>query len=117
VCDKAQCYETDAVSGEVTLDYGDFCCYGHYEDDQLMDWITPAKNSGWGPTNRETMDALDAASADYSMPYIYDSFSWDHCSEDFDLLLTGSTGNSIVGKSSGKKSSDSWLLTGDDATH
>ena len=121
VCDKAQCYETDAVSGEVTLDYSEACCYGHYEGDQLLDWITPNKNAGTGETNRETMDATDASSADYSMPYIYDSFAWDHCDEDFEALLTGtsSTGaNSASGKAgSAKQSSDSWLLTGDDATH
>jgi hypothetical protein len=117
VCDKAQCYETDSVTKEVTLDYDQQCCYGHYENDQLMDWISPNRYAGTGPTNRETVDGIDASSADYSMSYIYDSFAWDHCEEDFDALLTGMmNAASASAKGSMKKGSDNWLLVGDDTT-
>ena len=35
----------------------------------------------WG-TNREYMDASNASSTTYSLPYIYDNFSWKHCSSE-----------------------------------
>lgn len=116
VCDKAQCYEKDAVTGETTLDYDAACCYGHYESDQLLDYITPSKGQGTGPTNRETMDGLDPTNPDYSMPYIYDGFTWDHCTEDFSYLLTNLKNSMGTSSSKGslKKSSDNWLLFGDD---
>lgn len=41
----------------------------------------------YGPTNREVLLATDPRYETYSMPYIYDSFTWSHCSEDFDGLL------------------------------
>ena len=109
VCDKSQCYEDDE------LDYYAACCYGHYEDDQLLDFITPDKNSGTGPTNKETMDGLNPNNPDYSMPYIYDSFTWDHCTEDFDNLLENLASSSKISKAGGKKDTDSWLLMGDDS--
>jgi hypothetical protein len=37
------------------------------------------------------MNSIDPASSDYSVPYIYDSFSWPHCltesGDDFEELL------------------------------
>ena len=42
----------------------------------------------FGPSNREVLLALDPRYDSYTVPYIYDGFSWDHCSEDFDGLLT-----------------------------
>ena len=123
VCDKAQCYETDSVTGEATLDYKAACCYGHYENDQLLDFITPDKNAGTGETNKETWDALDPTSSDYGMPYIYSSFTWDHCidsdSLDFDYLLTAlkEGGLASASKTSKNKGSDSYLLMGDDSVN
>ena len=29
------------------------------------------------------MDGTDPTSSSYSMPYIYNHFTWDHCEEDF----------------------------------
>jgi hypothetical protein len=33
------------------------------------------------------MKSTDPTSVSYSMPYIYDTFNWDHCDEDFQGLL------------------------------
>jgi hypothetical protein len=78
VCDKSQCYEND------TLDYYDECCYGHYENDQLLDFVNGDKGKGYGLTNRQVMLDTDPTSKDYAMSYIYDSFTWEHCDEDAD---------------------------------
>jgi hypothetical protein len=84
VCAKALCYESDYGSGK---DYYADCCYGHYENDQMLDFVSGEKNSGYGPTNKEVLDGTDPTSADYSMTYIYDHFKWDHCEEDFDAEI------------------------------
>lgn len=75
VCTRHECYENDA--------YGSWaeCCYGHYADSQMLDFISGNVSSRWGPTNQETVEAADPTLKDYSMPYIYDSFAWDHCSD------------------------------------
>lgn len=82
VCDKANCYE------DGTQAYWPACCYGHYESDQLLDFVNADKDAGTGATNKQVLSDTDPTSTDYGMPYIYDSFSWDHCSEDFIHLLT-----------------------------
>ena len=79
VCDKAQCYESDYGS----KDYYGMCCYGHYENDQLLDFVTGDKNSGYGLTNKQVLDYTDPTSEDYNMPYVFDHFKWEHCEEDF----------------------------------
>ncbi len=53
----------------------------------MYDFVTATRTSSFGATNEETLAAADPTSADYSMPYIYDRFSWDHCEEDFDGML------------------------------
>jgi hypothetical protein len=83
VCDKAECYEESAG----TKDYYDDCCYGHYEFDKILDFTTGNKSNYWGATNGATMAATDPRKATYSMNYIYDSFSWSHCEEDFQGLM------------------------------
>lgn len=83
VCDKYECFE-----GGVQ-DIYDACCYGHYEDDQLLDFINADKESGYGPTNGEMLADTDPTSKDYAVRYIYDGFTWDHCDEDFVGLLSG----------------------------
>jgi hypothetical protein len=105
VCDKAQCYETDAVSGSAwptdSVDdyvcdkaqcyestygakgYYALCCYGHYENDQMLDFVNGNKNSGYGLTNRQVLDYTDPTSSAYQMTYVYDHFKWEHCEEDF----------------------------------
>lgn len=83
VCDKSTCYE-EVYGGSGSYDE---CCAGHYEDDQLLDFVNHDFYSGYGPTNRETMDGSDPSSSKYTMTYIYDDFSWSHCSEDFESLM------------------------------
>jgi hypothetical protein len=83
VCDKAECY--DSSTG--TKDYYVDCCYGHYENDQTLDFITGNRSNYIGSSNKETLAATDPRLSSYSMPYIYDTFTWDHCSQDFDSLL------------------------------
>jgi len=83
VCDKSECYESDYGAKDTYA----MCCYGHYENDQMLDFVNGEKNSGYGPTNKETLDGTDPTSAAYSMTYIYDHFKWDHCDEDFDAEI------------------------------
>lgn len=97
VCIRYQCYE----DGE----YGahDECCYGHYEGDQMYDFISADRNSKFGPTNAEVLAMSDPTSGNYAMPYIYDNFLWDHCDQqDFDeafLSLAKSDGMELSGTS------------------
>lgn len=81
VCIRYECYENN--------EYGkwDECCYGHFENDQMLDFINGIKENYVGPTNGEIVAATDPTSSNYSMPYIYDDFSWGHCSDDFASLL------------------------------
>lgn len=53
VCDKANCYEE--IDGEQVVDYYDACCYGHYETDQLLDFVNADKTSGYGLTNKQVL--------------------------------------------------------------
>jgi hypothetical protein len=83
VCDKGSCYE--ASMG--LFGYFDDCCYGHYQYDQMLDAVMGNKSAGFGDTNDFIMKATDPTSEDYSMPYIYETFDWSHCDEDFNELL------------------------------
>lgn len=83
VCDKAKCYEADYGD----KDYYDECCYGHNQYDQLLDFVNGDKSSGFGPTNHEILKGTNPSTVDYTMPYIYDNFDYDHCSEDFFELM------------------------------
>jgi hypothetical protein len=83
VCAKSACYEPNMGS----IDYYDDCCKGHFQYDQMMDAISGNRSLGFGPTNDYIVKATDPTSTTYSMPYIYDTFSWDHCENDFDNLL------------------------------
>lgn len=60
----------------------DVCCEGHFEDSQMYDAVTGDRYSFVGATNGDTIRDTDASSEDYSMPYIYASFSWSHCVDD-----------------------------------
>ena len=90
VCAKSQCYET----GYDSKDYYSECCYGHYEDDAMLDFVSGNRSAHTGWTNGRVVKAIDPrSSGEYSMGYIYDSFSWNHCSSlsseyDFDKLIT-----------------------------
>jgi hypothetical protein len=89
VCNKAECYE-DAYSARGY--YAD-CCYGHYENDQMLDFVSGNRSLHTGWTNGRVVKALDPrSSGEYSVNYVYDSFSWSHCAAlssdyDFDALL------------------------------
>jgi len=79
VCDKAMCYNSD--SG--VLEYDDDCCYGHFEDDRAFDFISGNRSNHIGDSNGEIFSASDPRTREYSMPYIYDEFTWSHCDEDY----------------------------------
>jgi hypothetical protein len=86
ICDKASCYDFDTG----TYDYWGSCCYGHYENDKLLDAPNANRTGHVGWTNAEIHKATDPTSAEYSMGYIYDDFDWDHCADlglDFEELL------------------------------
>lgn len=76
VCERSECYMPELSDG---VDYHPECCLGHYEFDGYPDYEGQRTNVTIGMTNREVIDATDPTSKDYSMPYIYDSFSWSHC--------------------------------------
>lgn len=80
ICNHNECFEEDK-SGNPTFLYWDDCCYGHFEHDQLLDFTTGDKSKGYGPTNSEMLLGSDPSSYNYSMPYIYDNFQWDHCTD------------------------------------
>eukprot|EP01038_Epipyxis_sp_PR26KG_P015305 gene15305-20622_t len=114
VCDKPKCY--DSVTG--VRDYYDYCCYGHFEDSRLLNAITGDRFSYFGPTNGEVLKSVDPRREDYSAPYIYDQFSWSHCSDDFVGLLEGNdltkaNTNSESSSSSTAKSSSNTAVSND----
>jgi len=82
VCGTAECYD------DVTDTYGyrESCCYGHYEDDQLLDYITGDDTKYVGATNKETLAASNPLLDSYSVPYVYDSFQFDHCDNAGELV-------------------------------
>lgn len=45
----------------------------------MYDFETGDKTQYFGPTNGATINATIPVRADYNMPYVYDSFDWDHC--------------------------------------
>jgi hypothetical protein len=75
VCDASKCYSDETG----TKDYHDICCYGHNQEDRWLDFVTPDRDQYIGLTNIEVMLATNPYSEDYSMPYIYDTFSYGHC--------------------------------------
>lgn len=102
VCNHFQCYDDETLELKVN-DVS--CCYGHYENDRL--YMPGDRNTLLGDTNHKVMKGIDASSDKYDMPYIYDSFKWDHCGDMFDVeslaevlafkaLSLDSTGKEIV---------------------
>eukprot|EP01038_Epipyxis_sp_PR26KG_P004342 gene4342-6145_t len=81
VCNHPSCYD----SSSATTGYFDSCCVGHYEDSRLMDASQKNNEAFFGITNREALEATDPRRLEYSMPYVYDKFTWDHCTDD-DIL-------------------------------
>ena len=90
VCNKARCYSS--LTG--TKDFHPDCCYGHYEYDRMFDGASGNRSMKVGPTNRAVLDATDPRKSTYSMPYIYDKFSWPHCvGQDIPALLSAVKAN------------------------
>lgn len=84
VCAKNACY--NATTG--SYDYHTDCCYGHYRDDQTMDADVGSRAVYSGATNYATLQATNPTSIEtYQMPYIYDAFTWDHCTASSGLDL------------------------------
>jgi hypothetical protein len=77
VCERSECYMPE-LSDDVA--YHSECCLGHYENDGFLDFENQRNNVTVGITNRAILDAIDPRSMDYSVPYIYEHFSWSHCS-------------------------------------
>jgi hypothetical protein len=84
VCNKHVCYDEDeALTDDFRAPFGawDHCCYGHYQDDQLLDAPNADRHTGIGPTNREIMEWTNPTLDSYQMTHIYDKFEWSHCEE------------------------------------
>jgi hypothetical protein len=76
VCDKDKCFE-NGVESKYTM-----CCDGHYYEDALLDFVSGDRFKTFGKTNREIWEGVDATKSTYSMPYIYDKFTYSHCTDD-----------------------------------
>jgi hypothetical protein len=84
VCNKHTCYdESQATNDDARAPFGawESCCYGHYQDDQLMDAPNGDRYTGVGPTNREIFMWIDPRNVSYGLTHIYDSFEWPHCED------------------------------------
>ena len=105
VCNKVSCYDSDV--GDFVL--SDDCCYGHFQFDQMFDAPNNDRETKVGPTNDDIHRWTNPTKDSYAMPYIYDSFTWDHCTSsgyDFDTLiktLYASDSSYDVEKSSSEK--------------
>lgn len=77
VCTRSSCYDDDGEYGQ-----WDACCYGHYEKSKMLDFEKGSKSDYIGITNGEAIKATNPTLSSYSVPYIYDQFTWDHCEED-----------------------------------
>ena len=85
ICGRNECYEPTLGPSK---DYYPQCCSGHYRDDGIIDYVSGNKSNSIGLTNQEVIDFTDPTNKDYGMPYIYDSFSYSHCTDDdFDGFL------------------------------
>ena len=85
VCDKPSCYDEALGFG-----YWDSCCYGHGENDQLLDAPGGNRTGHVGWTNSAIHTATNPTTLSYAMTYIYDDFDWSHCGDigmDFEALL------------------------------
>ena len=98
ICEKPSCFN----STHGFTSYWPHCCYGHYENDQMLDFESGNVNNHVGPTNKEFLAISDPRSAEYKLPYIYDEFSWTHCDEnDFIGLMEGKINRDSSKKPSG----------------
>ena len=86
VCTRSLCIEG---YNDNMQNYWKECCYGHFEDSQMYDFETGNRSNYFGPTNGATVNATDPTRSSYSMPYIYDHFTWDHCETELGGDLNG----------------------------
>ena len=58
--------------------------------DGLLDFVSGDRDTFIGPANKATLESTNPTLTAYDMPYIYDSFAWDHCEdEDYEGLFSG----------------------------
>jgi hypothetical protein len=87
VCNHANCYDYNNWDSN-TKGFKNECCYGHFEDDQMLDFISGNRSKYYGQTNKEILDSIDPVTS-YSQTYVYADFSFDHCTgQDFDSLIS-----------------------------
>lgn len=118
VCDKPMCYSDE--TGE--RDYYDDCCYGHFEHDRLLDGVSGDRYTYVGASNAEALAAADPRSAAYSNPYVYDKFSWDHCTKNdieaqLNALYSEMQNTASPSSSSSSPSTSSPVKPSDSAKH
>jgi hypothetical protein len=81
ICDRWQCFEK--TESPFWGKYSE-CCSGHFKDDGLLDFESGDRDGMLtegmgGMVNTEILAASDPTNKDYSMPYVFDHFQWDHC--------------------------------------
>eukprot|EP01035_Chromulina_nebulosa_P019559 gene19559-25459_t len=84
ICETPNCFIEEYNSNE--KGYYEECCYGHYQNDQLLNFVTGDPNSYFGETNHEVLLATNPLLDSYSMNYVYDEFDWSHCTGDDDIM-------------------------------
>ena len=82
ICTKQICYDEDL---DQTSNFTS-CCYGHYEYDRMYNGIISSRDDYIGSTNHHIIAATDPRSSNYSVNYIYDKFSWNHCGDDYPII-------------------------------
>jgi len=75
------CLKPECIFDNFGKDFHDICCRGHYATDATFDFVNGERSAVFGRTNLEIFIAMDAASTNYSNPYIYDSLIWRHCED------------------------------------
>jgi hypothetical protein len=87
VCVTPSCYNSNTK----LVDEHDDCCYGHFEEDQVMDFSTGDTKDKTLDTNKQTYDLLNPLSEMPLLTYIYDNIganAFAHCDKDFEAMFT-----------------------------
>jgi len=80
VCGRPECVLTE--TGSPDLQYDAQCCLGHFENDGFLDFVSADKRSTFGMSNKDQLKGTHPGANSYTMPYIYDSFTWSHCASE-----------------------------------
>eukprot|EP01038_Epipyxis_sp_PR26KG_P009550 gene9550-12862_t len=81
------CATSDCVNNKGVEGYWSTCCDGHYSYSRFCDAISGNRYEYIGQSNEEIFKISDPRSKNYTLPYIYDNFKWNHCSENFEEKL------------------------------